>query len=65
MDALPELLEFDCPRCSASVRTRFYGPCPDCRAQLGALGGAPGAEVGTERFEPRMHVVPNHVATKE
>ncbi|MCU4183407.1 hypothetical protein K6U06_03475 [Acidiferrimicrobium sp. IK] len=59
------MLHFDCPRCNQPVDERLYGPCRECRDALSALGGQGGGEVVTERFEPRMHVVPNQVATKE
>ncbi len=62
---IPELLSFECPRCGGSVEERFYGPCQPCRSALALLGGESGGEVITERFEPRMHVVPNQVATKD
>jgi hypothetical protein len=44
---------FTCPRCGNEVTERFYGPCEDCRV------GAPA------RYEPKMNVVPNFVATKD
>jgi hypothetical protein len=56
---------FDCPRCRTAVQERFYGPCAACRVALGGLGSIPGSEVAPARFEPKMHVTPNHVATKE
>ena len=65
MTVTGELLHFDCPRCGSGVDERLYGPCGSCRQELAALGGDGGGEVATERFEPRMHVVPNQVATKE
>ena len=66
--------EFQCPRCSAPALERFWGPCASCRAALvsayrtdPAEGGSDAipAAVGSARFEPSMHVVPNHVATKD
>ena len=59
-------ITFDCPRCGTAVEQRFWGPCSDCRAALVAayLGEGTGP-VETTRFEPAMHVVPNHVATKD
>ncbi len=61
-------LSFACPRCSSPVTERFYGPCEACRRQLRAeqgseSTGAPEAE--RTMFEPKMNVVPNHVATKD
>lgn len=57
--------DFDCPRCGASVSERFYGPCTACRRELAATLGGERREMAAERFEPSMHVVPNHVATKD
>ena len=58
---------FSCPRCGAEVAERFWGPCSECRSQLVVKFRAEKAvapiEVG--RFEPALHVVPNHVATKD
>lgn len=71
------LLAFECPRCHERVGERHYGPCEACRSQLrdtlGASSGVDGkawtgeAWTGEDRphFEPKMHVVPNHVATKD
>ncbi len=72
---------FACPRCQQTVTERFYGPCQSCREALVAQGhglGRPALPSGSEgpedaggveavgpRFEPRMNMVPNHVATKE
>ena len=58
---------FVCPRCGNEVTERFYGPCTDCRAQLAeSMRTIPSAEVGEpSRYEPKMNVVPNQVATKE
>lgn len=58
-------LAFQCPRCSEPVTERFYGPCQTCRQQLRASGGGEARDIAEERFEPRMHVVANHVATKD
>lgn len=58
-------LEFECPRCRGTVTERFRGPCDACRAELRhALAGAR-REVEAERFEPKMNVTPNAVATKD
>jgi hypothetical protein len=58
---------FDCPRCGRPATERFWGPCTDCRAQLIAAhrGESGTGEVEASRFEPVMHVVANHVATKD
>ena len=47
---------------------RSYGPCGTCRAALNdkfyrAPGSVPAP--GSSRFEPKMNVVPNFVATKD
>jgi hypothetical protein len=70
MPAVPgELTEFACPRCGNAVSERFYGPCQACRGQLQAAMSSSATEAGeapaSSRFEPAMHVVPNHVATKD
>jgi hypothetical protein len=60
------LSEFECPRCHRGVAERFYGPCQPCRDELrSTLGHEPTGAPGLSRFEPKMNVVPNHVATKE
>lgn len=59
---------FSCPRCGAEVTERFWGPCAACRHQLAqAATPAANSSAGFEaaRFEPAMHVTPNHVATKD
>lgn len=63
-----EPLDFCCPRCRQQAAERFYGPCAQCRERLRAeqavtAGGGTGGE--RSRFEPKMNVVPNHVATKD
>ena len=62
---------FDCPRCGESLTERFWGPCGSCRATLveayhaESSAGSSSAPSEESRFEPAMHVVPNHVATKD
>ena len=67
--ALAKPLSFDCPRCGTAVVEDFYGPCGACRTVLKvtlARAGADGAtDVAPARFEPKMNVVPNQVATKD
>ena len=67
-----ETTVFSCPRCNTEVTERFWGPCAACRQQLKATLGA--GTTGGDRdsdtfeaakFEPAMHVTPNHVATKD
>ncbi len=58
-------LVFSCPRCSVRVSERFYGPCRACRDELAEVVRTEAREVRVEVYTPRMHVVPNHVATKE
>ncbi|MBK02213.1 MAG: hypothetical protein CL464_07140 [Acidimicrobiaceae bacterium] len=60
-----EPLNFDCPRCSEPVKERFYGPCAPCREELKAQLVGEAHEVQTKRYEPKMNVTPNQVATKE
>lgn len=61
----PDALSYTCPRCQAAVETRFYGPCPSCRAELRASLGGEAREVAATAFEPSMHVTPNAVALKD
>ena len=56
---------FDCPRCGESATARFYGPCETCRDDLRARLGNEQREIEKTIVEPKMNVVPNHVATKE
>jgi hypothetical protein len=56
---------FTCPRCSATVDERYYGPCADCRVDLRARIAGSAREVDAGAFEPGMHVTPNAVALKE
>lgn len=68
---LEALEPFPCPRCGQTVTERFWGPCSACRAEMVAAHRAengntdPPAPAEGTRFEPSMHVVPNHVATKD
>jgi hypothetical protein len=56
---------FACPRCGTTVTERFWGPCQSCRSDLTARMRRQAEQIETQRFEPGMHVVPNHVATKD
>ena len=65
---------FTCPRCNSEVTERFWGPCAVCRQQLKAALGVDKSAASGDRdndtfeaakFEPAMHVTPNHVATKD
>jgi hypothetical protein len=47
------------------VTERLWGPCQACRAELVSLMRSEAVESESARFEPAMHVVPNHVATKD
>ena len=66
---MTDLLRFACPRCHTEVDERLWGPCAHCRQELVATLGGRGSESAHDpapaRFEPAMHVVPNHVATKD
>jgi hypothetical protein len=66
--ALAEPVAFDCPRCGTAVVEDFYGPCGACRTVLTvtlARTTDAGADAAPARFEPKMNVVPNQVATKD
>jgi predicted RNA-binding Zn-ribbon protein involved in translation (DUF1610 family) len=58
-------LAFGCPRCGAAVTERFYGPCGPCRRQLVDTLAGEARDVRVDRFEPRLHVTPNAVATRD
>lgn len=34
---MADVLAFACPRCGRDVALTFYGPCPDCRAELNRI----------------------------
>lgn len=65
MELHDDLPAFGCPRCGATTESRFYGPCPGCRAELVADQARDGRNVDVGRYEPSTNVVPNQVATKE
>ena len=56
---------YTCPRCKQPASERFYGPCGSCRAELVATMSGEARHVERPDFEPRAHVVANHVATKD
>ena len=58
-------VEFSCPRCQATVESRFYGPCEACRTQLRDTFRSEGRIVEVAEYEPKMNVTPNAVATKD
>jgi len=58
-------LEITCPRCGRAVTVAFYGPCEECCGELRATYAGVARVVEVARFEPKMHVVPNQVATKD
>jgi hypothetical protein len=60
-----DLLPFACPRCGSEVTERLWGPCRSCRDDLTTVMRRQAEQIETERYEPAMHVVPNHVATKD
>lgn len=60
-----EPLSFTCPRCSQPAEAATYGPCPACRSELRARFQSEGADIEVARYEPKMNVVPNQVATKD
>ena len=59
------IVEFTCPRCTATVEARFYGPCDDCRSQLRDAFRREGRVVELAEYEPKMSVTPNAVALKD
>ena len=62
---MDEPLSFTCPRCSTETEARFYGPCPQCHAELRRVMGSESREVEVAQYEPKMNVTPNAVATKD
>jgi hypothetical protein len=54
-----------CPRCGATVRERFYGPCASCRTELRARFLTEGRVVEVAEYVPKMNVTPNAVALKD
>lgn len=61
-----DLLTAHCPRCGTSiVEERFYGPCPNCRADLRAKFLGEGRDVEVAEYVPKMNVTPNAVALKD
>jgi NMD protein affecting ribosome stability and mRNA decay len=60
-----ETSEITCPRCGRSVTVAFYGPCDDCCGELRAAYAGVARTIEVARFEPKMNVVPNQVATKD
>lgn len=64
IETLPHI-EFECPRCHAAARARFYGPCESCRDELRATLGGEARDIEVAAYEPKMNVVPNQIATKD
>ena len=60
-----EPLSFTCPRCARPAQALTYGPCGDCRTELGARFQSEGRDIEVAGYEPKMNVVPNQVAAKE
>ena len=59
-------MTFDCPRCGTATDDDLYGPCLRCRGQLRATyAGDARADIDVADYEPKLHVTPNAVATKE
>ena len=63
--SLADPIDVVCPRCARPAAVRFYGPCDDCRDQLRASVGGAARQVEVAAYEPKLNVVPNHVATKD
>lgn len=62
---MSELIDFECPRCSAPTSARFYGPCGSCHEQLRSTLGTAARDVEVPAYEPKMNVTPNAVATRD
>lgn len=62
---MDELLDTTCPRCGTAVRSRFYGPCAGCRAELRDRFRGEARTVEVAAYEPKANVVANQIATKE
>ena len=58
-------MDFECPRCAASVTEEFYGPCSSCHADLRTKFQSEGRVVELAEYEPKMNVTPNAVALKD
>ncbi len=56
---------FTCPRCTATVTERFYGPCTDCRTALRDAYVAEARVIAMADYVPKMNVTPNAVALKD
>lgn len=65
MDEPDNLLDVTCPRCGATSRARFYGPCEPCRRELRSAFVGEARDVAVAAYEPKMNVTPNQVATKD
>ena len=61
----PETQTYLCPRCTDEVTEGFYGPCTACRTALRATVGGEARTIEHGAYEPKMHVTPNAVATKD
>ena len=64
-DPVPDVQDFTCPRCEATVQEAWYGPCRTCRDQLRSAYASDGRDVVAAVYEPKMNVTPNAVATKD
>jgi hypothetical protein len=58
-------IEHDCPRCARPARQRYYGPCPDCRAELADRFAGRAREVDVPAYEPKVNVTANAVAMRD
>ena len=62
---MDDLVAITCPRSQRPAAERFYRPCTACPDELPARVGGEQREVQTAGYEPKLNVVPNHVATKD
>lgn len=60
-----DLLTIVCPRCGATARERWYGPCGQCRDSMRAALGGEARDIEAGSYEPKMNVTPNAVALKD
>lgn len=62
---LAEDLEYECPRCSAAISARLYGPCRTCCETLRAEQAGEKRDLEAAEYVPKMNVTPNAVALKD
>ena len=58
-------IELPCLRCGHVALMRFAGVCPTCRDELRAKFDVAPREIAVPGYEPKSHVTPNAVATRD